>query len=55
MKIFTHTYRITLFDENGFCWKRKGWVKKSADDLVKDKIGDFVVIMVLLVLLSLAT
>ena len=29
MKIFTHTYNITIFKNGKFCWESHGWVKKQ--------------------------
>ena len=33
MKIFTHTYNITLYDNGKFCWKNNGWVIKESLDI----------------------
>jgi len=31
MKIFTHSYKITFFQNGKFCWKNHGWVKNNTD------------------------
>ena len=30
MKIFTHTYNITIFKGGRFCWVNNGWVRKES-------------------------
>jgi hypothetical protein len=30
MKIFTHTYKITVFYNGKFCWKNQGWIEKQS-------------------------
>ena len=53
MKIFTHTYRVVVFDNGKFCWKNHGWMEKGINDLRKDNAINFVIIMVLLSVIAI--
>ena len=31
MRVFTHEYKITIFEGGRFCWINHGWVKPDTD------------------------
>ena len=47
MKLFTHSYKVTVFYEGKFCWRNHGWLEKGINDYRKDKIFDLFIIAVL--------
>ena len=51
MNIFTHTYKVVIFDNGKFCWKNHGWLEKGINDLRKDIVFNNVVIAILFALL----
>ena len=53
MKIFTHTYRVEVFNNGKFCWRNHGWVEKGINDLRKESRNNFIVIMILLAVIAI--
>ena len=52
MKIFTHKYVITIYDNGGFCWKNHGWIK--SDTFARFSWFQLVILMAILFALSMA-
>ena len=53
MKIFTHTYKITIFKNGKFCWKNQGWVKSDTDGYFLGFTHTFIMFCVIFGLLKL--
>lgn len=30
MKLLTHDYIITIYENGKFCWKNKGWIRRES-------------------------
>jgi hypothetical protein len=50
MKIFTHSYIITIFENGRFCWKKKGWIKSDTSGYF---LGIQYTILMLIIFLSI--
>jgi hypothetical protein len=53
MKIFTHTYKVEIFNNGKFCWRNHGWIEKGINDLRRDNAINFVIIMILFAALAI--
>ena len=47
MKVFTHIYKVEIFNNGKFCWRNHGWIEKGINDYRKEKVIDFAFIIIL--------